>query len=143
MHYISIRGHPERTLRYMVVATFAVPGSFVIAATALGPHFAADAGFLSVALAWAIGYPLAFAALAFLVVKTIDLPLGRYLSGSAQIVACAAAGIAVGFAVDLALSHASDILRLAAIGGSALATIAILLATWQGITPRSITASLK
>jgi hypothetical protein len=127
----------------MVVATFAVPGSFVVAAATVGHHFAADAGFLSVALAWAIGYPLAFAALAFLVVKTIELPLGRYVQSSMPIVVCTAAGIAVGFAIDLALPHESDILRLAAIGGSALATIAILLATWQGITPRSIAASLK
>ena len=136
-------GHPERTLRYMVIATFAVPGSFVLAAATLGHSFALDAGFLSVALAWAIGYPLAFAALAFFVVKTIDLPVGRYVGSSIPIVACAAAGIAVGFGIDLALPHASDIIRLVAIGGSALATIAILLATWQGITPRSIAASLK
>lgn len=136
-------GHPERTLRYMVIATFAVPASFVLAAATLGSHFAHDAGFLSVALAWAFGYPLAFAALAFLVVKTIDLPVGRYVRSSAPIVACAAGGIAIGLVIDLALPHASDIIRLAAIGGSALATIAILLARSQGITPRSIAASLK
>jgi O-antigen/teichoic acid export membrane protein len=136
-------GHPERTLRYMTIATFAVPGSFVLAAATLASHFASDAGFLSVALAWAFGYPLAFAALALLVVKTIDLPVGRYVRSSIPIMACAAAGIAVGLGIDLALPHANDIIRLAAIGGSALATIAILLATWQGITPRSIAASLK
>jgi O-antigen/teichoic acid export membrane protein len=136
-------GYPQRTLRYMVVATFAVPGSFVLGAELLGPMFAHDAGFLSVAVAWAIGYPLAFVALSYLVVKTIDLPVGRYVAQSIPIIVCAAAGVAVGFAVDLALGNASDAVRLVSIGGSALATIALLLATWQNITPRSIAASLK
>jgi O-antigen/teichoic acid export membrane protein len=136
-------GHPERTLRYMLIATIAVPGSFVLGAAALGPHLASDAGFLSVALAWALGYPLAFAALAFLVVKTIELPVGTYVATSFPIVVCAIAGIAVGFAVDFAVPHASDVTRLAAIGGSALATIGLLLATWQGITPKRIARSLK
>jgi O-antigen/teichoic acid export membrane protein len=138
-------GHPERTLRYMVVATFAVPASFVIGAAAFGPMFAApDARFLSVALAWAIGYPIAFAALAFLVVRTIELPLGRYVSACIPIIICAVVAIAVGFAVDLLLvPHASDPIRLAAIAGSALATIGLLLAFWQKVTPRSIAASLK
>jgi O-antigen/teichoic acid export membrane protein len=136
-------GYPQRTLRYMVIATVAVPGSFVLAAKLLGPSFIADARFLSVAVAWAIGYPLAFAALIYLVVRTIDLPVGRYISQSLPIIACATAGIAVGFAIDLALPHAGDALRLGAIAGAALATIALLLATWQKITPRFIAASLK
>lgn len=136
-------GYPQRTLRYMVIATFAVPASFVLGAKLLGPSFAADAGFLSVAVAWAIGYPIAFVALSYLVVRTIDLPVGRYVGQSLPILVCAGAGIAIGFAVDVAIGGVSDVVRLVAIGGSALATIALLLATWQGITPRSIAASLK
>jgi hypothetical protein len=136
-------GYPQRTLRYMIVATFAVPASFLLAARFLGPTFADDARFLSVAVAWAIGYPLAFAALAYLVVRTIDLPVRLYLRESLPLVVCAAAGLAIGFAVDFAIGNASDVVRLIAIGGSALATIMLLLVTWQKITPRSITASLK
>lgn len=138
-------GHPERTLRYMVIATFAVPGSFILGAAVFGPMFAApDARFLSVALAWALGYPLAFAALAYLVVRTIELPLGRYVAACIPIMICAGAGIAVGFAVDLlAVPDASDPLRLVTIAGSALATILLLLAFWQKVTPRSVAASLK
>ena len=136
-------GYPQRTLRYMVIATFAVPASFVLGAKLLGPSFTADARFLSVAVAWAVGYPLAFAALAYLVVRTIDLPVGRYVSQSLPIMVCTAAGIAVGFTIDLALPRAGDGLRLVAIAGAALTTIAVLLATWQKITPRFIAASLK
>src|SRR5262249_8570255 len=64
-------GRPELTLRYMVSATVAVPAMFVIGALALGHRL----GFLSVAVAWAAGYPLAFAVLAYLVVRSIELPL--------------------------------------------------------------------
>jgi len=136
-------GYPQRTLRYMVIATFAVPGSFVLGAKLLGHAFAADAGFLSVAVAWAIGYPLAFVALSYLVVRTIDLPVGRYITQSVPIMICAGAGIAVGFTIDLAMPDAPDALRLVSISASALTTIAILLATWQKITPKFIASSLK
>jgi O-antigen/teichoic acid export membrane protein len=133
-------GRPELTLRYMVVASLAVPASFLLGAKLLGPSM----GFLSVAVAWAIGYPIAFAALAYLVVKTIRLPLREYVAGTWGIVATCAIGAGVGFAVDyLVVPHAGDVTRLVAIGGSALATIAILLATWQKITPRSIAAAMK
>jgi O-antigen/teichoic acid export membrane protein len=133
-------GRPNLTLRYMVVATVAVPSSFLIGANLLGPSI----GFLSVAAAWAIGYPIAFAVLAYLVVHTIKLPIGTYLRQTWGIVACCAVGCGVGLAVDyLVVPHAGDVVRLVAIGGSALAAMAFLLATWQKITPRSIAASMK
>jgi hypothetical protein len=45
--------------------------------------------------------------------------------------------------MSLALRHAGPVLRLAAIGGTAFGVIGLLLAVWQGITPRSIGKSLK
>ena len=133
-------GKPELTLRYMIVATFAVPGSFLLGAVVFGPSM----GFLSVAVAWAIGYPIAFAMLAYLVVKTVELPVREYVAGTWGIIATCAIGCGVGFAIDFALPAAtSDAIRLGAIGGGALVTIAALLATWQKITPRSIAASMK
>ena len=136
-------GRPELTLRYMIIATICVPGSFVLGAIVLRGYFAYDAQFLSVAVAWAIGYPIAFVALSYLVVKTIDLPFREYLAGSGGIVGTCGAGIAAGFAVSLALPHATDIVRMIAIVGAQLAVTAALLVTWQKITPRSIAASLR
>ena len=92
-------GRPELTLRYMMLATVAVPSSFWIGAKLLGPSI----GFLSVAVAWAIGYPIAFAVLVYLVVKTIDLPLRRYIRETWGVVASCGLGIAVGLAISLAL----------------------------------------
>ncbi len=132
-------GHPERTLRYMVIAAIVVPTMFVVSANVLGDRM----GFMSVAVGWAVGYPIAFIVLSWLVIKGIDLPLGQYLSGAWGIIGTCAAGLAAGEAVSLALAHAGPAIRMFAIGGTALGVIGFLLAVWQGITPRSITRSLK
>ncbi|MEO8846721.1 MAG: oligosaccharide flippase family protein [Kofleriaceae bacterium] len=131
-------GRPDLTLRYMIVATFAVPGSFLLGAKLLGPSM----GFLSVALAWAIGYPIAFAVLAYLVMHTIKLPVREYLRASWGIIASCGIAAGVGFGVALLLPTASDVVRLVAIGGSALITMALLFTYWQKLTPRSISRSL-
>ena len=132
-------GRPEYTLRYMIIATIAVPGSFWLGAELLGDRL----WFLSVAVAWAIGYPLAFVALAYLVTRTIGLDLREYVRGTWGVVACCAIGTAVGFATSAALPDASDVVRIIAVGGGALVVIAVMLATWQKITPRSIATALR
>jgi O-antigen/teichoic acid export membrane protein len=132
-------GRPELTLRYMIVAAVAVPGSFLLAAYTLGDRM----GLLSVALAWAVGYPIAFLVLSYLVAKTIALPLGPYLRGAWGIVGCCLAGLVGGLGVSVALADAGDLVRMLAIGGTSLVVTIALLATWQHITPRSIAASLK
>jgi O-antigen/teichoic acid export membrane protein len=132
-------GHPERTLRYMVIATIAVPGGFLIAANLLGDQI----GFLSVAVGWAVGYPLAFAVLSFLVVKGIRLPLRAYLVGAWGIIGCCLAGLVAGAAVSYALRDAGDLVRLLAVGTTSLGVIILMLAFWQDITPKSISRSLK
>jgi O-antigen/teichoic acid export membrane protein len=132
-------GRPELTLRYMAIAAVAVPGSFVLGADLLGARF----GMLSVAMAWAAGYPIAFAALSYLVARSIGLPIGPYLRGSWGIIGCCLAGLVAGAAVSAGLPGASDVTRMLAIGGAALAVTFALLATWQRITPRSIAAAIR
>jgi O-antigen/teichoic acid export membrane protein len=131
-------GKPSLTLRYMIVATIAVPASFLAGAIVLGPHI----GFLSVAVAWAIGYPIAFAVLAYLVAQTVKLPLGEYVRSTWGIIASCAIGAGVGFAVD-AMITTGELVRLLAVGGSALATMALLFIFWQKITPSSLGRSFK
>jgi PST family polysaccharide transporter len=132
-------GRPEATLRYMVIATVAVPGCFVLGAWLLGPQL----GLLSVAIAWAVGYPIAFAVLSYMVARSIELPLRAYLRGAWGIVGCMLAGTAAGLAVSYAIPDASDGARLAAISATSLVVALGLLVTWQGITPRSIRASMR
>ena len=132
-------GRPDLTLRYMTVATLAVPGSFLLGAGVLGDRY----GLLSVAAAWAIGYPIAFAALSYLVARSIALPLGAYLRGSWGITGCCLAGLVVGAGVSLVLPRAGDLTRMVVVGGAATAVTFALLATWQNITPRTVRAALK
>jgi O-antigen/teichoic acid export membrane protein len=132
-------GHPERTLRYMVVAAIVVPGMFVLSANVLGDHL----NFLSVAVGWAVGYPLAFAVLSYLVIKAIDLPLIDYWKAAWGIIGCCLGGFIAGLATKLAMSGASDKLRLVVVSAVTFSVILLLLAFWQKITPRSISASMK
>ena len=66
--------------------------TFVAGANLFGDRL----GFLSVAVAWAVGYPLAFAVLSYLVVKAVELPLGPYLRGAWGIVGCSLGALAAG-----------------------------------------------
>lgn len=132
-------GRPELTLRYMVSATVLVPAMFVIGALVLGDWL----GFLSVAVAWAAGYPVAFAVLVYVVVRSIDLPVGPYLRASGGIFGCCAGGALAGLLMSLALAEMSDGVRMVAVGVTSLAITVALLAVWQGITPRSIAAALR
>lgn len=132
-------GRPEWTLRYMVVAAVVVPTMFVVGANVLGGSI----GLLSVAVAWAIGYPIAFAVLAFLIVKGIALPLGTYVKQTWGILACCAAGFGAGQAVEFALAGATPGVRVLAVGGTALVVTMGLLAATQGVTPSGIRRALK
>ena len=132
-------GRPELTLRYMIVATITVPASFWLGAMVLGDSL----GFRSVAVAWGVGYPIAFAALAYLVIRTIDLPVRRYVSGVSGVLASCGVGIASGFAARYLLADAGETTRMAGSAGVMLAVTVVLLVFWQKITPRSIASSLK
>lgn len=132
-------GRPELTLRYMTVAAVIVPGGFVLAAKLLGPQL----GFLSVAVAWAVCYPIAFAVLMFLVVKTLELPAGAYLRASWGIAGCCIGGALAGLGVSWLLRDAGDLVRMFAVGGTAIVVMGALIATWQKITPRSIAAAIR
>jgi O-antigen/teichoic acid export membrane protein len=132
-------GRPELTLRYMVAATLVVPAMFVVGALVLGDRL----GLLSVAVAWAVGYPLAFAVLAYLVVRSIDLPLGPYLRAAGGIFGCCVGSALGGLLVSLALEGMSDGVRMGVVGGTSLVVMLVLLVVWQGITPRSIASALR
>jgi len=132
-------GHPERTLRYMVIAAIVVPGMFVVSANVLGDRI----GFLSVAIGWAVGYPIAFGALSYLVIKAICLPMREYLHAAWGIVGCCLGGFLAGLVLKQFLGGVSDSARMIMVAGTALFVTATLLATWQKITPRSISRTLK
>ena len=88
-------------------------------------------------------FALAFLVLGYLVVKSIELPLGEYLRQSWGMIGCCAAGAAAGLAVSLAIPHAGDLVRMIAVGGTSIVVMLTLVVTWQKITPKSIKAALQ
>jgi O-antigen/teichoic acid export membrane protein len=136
-------GRPELTLRYMVIATIFVPTSFVLGAVFLAGQFAPPAAFLSVAVAWAIGYPVAFAALSYLVVRTIRLPVRDYLVATGGVIASCGLGIAAGFGVSALLPDLRHVPHMILTGGTSLVVTALFLVYWQNLTPRAVARSLR
>jgi O-antigen/teichoic acid export membrane protein len=132
-------GHPERTLRYMVVAAITMPTMFILGANLLGARL----GLLSVAVAWAVGYPLAFAVLAWLIVGAIKMSVSSYAKSTRGVLACCVAGYGAGEGVELAVGDLSPGLRMIVVGGTALVVILGLLAATQDVTPKGIAKAIK
>lgn len=132
-------GHPERTFRYTLTASVALPLSYIAGAVVLGPVL----GFESVAVAWAIGYPIAFGVLLWLALTTIDLPARRFVRQVIGIPACTIAAIALGFGVELLGAALPLGVRLVATVAVMLVAIGLLLAYTQGLSVRAAIKSLK
>jgi O-antigen/teichoic acid export membrane protein len=131
-------GRPELTLRYMLVAAFVTTSGYVIGALTLGDAL----GPLSVAVAWAVFYPIAFALLAYVVAKTIALPKREYLRATVGLFGCAGAAWLAGAAVQLAMASTSPFLRLVASSSVALLVMTVLVDRWQGLSYRTMKTAL-
>ena len=68
-------GRPGRTLLYNAIAAVLLPCAFLGFARVLGPHF----GFLSVAIAWAVAYPVAFGAVVSMGLAELEIGPVEYL----------------------------------------------------------------
>jgi O-antigen/teichoic acid export membrane protein len=130
---------PMLTLRYMVIASIVLPLLFVLFAMILGPWL----GFLSVAIAWAVGYPVAFAALLYMTTTVLEMRIADLLRRVAGIAACAAAATIASLAVHLALTAAPASARFAAAASVLVLVFFALLARFEGITLRSVARSLR
>lgn len=130
---------PLMTLRYMVIASIVLPLLFLVSAVALGPAL----GFESVALAWAVGYPIAFAALLYMVLDVLELRARDFARRIGGVVLCAAAAILASYAVHLAGAGLPAGLRFAASTAVMLVGFAALLARYQKITIGSVARSLR
>lgn len=132
-------GRPGLTLIYTVVAAIVLPASFVASAVTFGQEH----GALSVAMAWAVGYPIAFAVLAMLAMRQIHLSAADYLKRIIGIPLCAAAAIAVGGMVRWLAADMPPPVSLILTGATIVASFLLLLAYTQGISPRSVALAIK
>jgi O-antigen/teichoic acid export membrane protein len=132
-------GKPERTLRYMTVAAIAMPLMYWLGAVVLGDSM----DFESVAIAWAVGYPIAFAILMYLVIRTLDWSLVEYLREVGGVAVCMLAAGALAAGVHYLLVDLTTGLRLLATMAVVLVTSGFLLAYTQGLTLRTAIASMR
>lgn len=132
-------GRPGLTLIYTVVAAVVLPICFFAFAWWLN-----DWGYLSVATAWAAGYPIAFVVLMILAVGIVGLPLAYYLKRILGIPGCALVGFAAGFGLKALVGDAlTPGWRLVVVGGASVVVTLTLLAYLQGMSPAAIARAIK
>ncbi|MEZ4402811.1 MAG: oligosaccharide flippase family protein [Kofleriaceae bacterium] len=132
-------GKPNRTLVYMVVASVVLPLLFVLFAKYLGPRLGVE----SVAVAWAVGYPIAFVVLLLLVTYTLDLAVVDFLRSTVGVPLCIGAAAVVGFGVKQLVLGLSLGVRMASVTVAIVAVAGVLLAYTQGLSPRQARAALR
>ncbi|MBX3160650.1 MAG: oligosaccharide flippase family protein [Deltaproteobacteria bacterium] len=123
-------GHASRSLRYTVAATVVMPLAFAASAWALGPSL----GYASVAVAWAVAYPIAFAVLIYLAMQTLDWSARAYFAR----IAPTALAILVAGSVGALVHAVAPAQRLALSALATLATAAALLAPELRAAVRSL-----
>ena len=132
-------GRPSLTLLYTAVAAVVVPAMFILAAMFLG----AQLSYLSVALAWVLGYPFAFAVLLFLALRLLGIGILTYLRRIAGIPLCVGGAFLGGLAARNLSTGIDSILQLAIVAAILLLVLGLLLARFEGISPRSILRHLQ
>lgn len=131
-------GRPELTLRYQLFATVALSTMYVVMSSALHSQ-----GAFSVAIAWAIGYPLAFALLVYMVFEQLELKLAAYVRAFWKIPVLVVIGSLVGLGVKLMVGGLTVPLRFALTGGTVVVVSFALLGTLEAYSPRAIIRSLR
>ena len=130
-------GHARDALVYHVVAAIALPAAFAAAA-----WLVPDAGFVAVAWAWAVAYPLVFGVLLAQTLARCAVPLSAYARQLVGVVACGGVAAALGIAVHAALP-APPLLRLLAVAVVIVVGFGVLLARVERVTPRSVLRALR
>jgi O-antigen/teichoic acid export membrane protein len=131
-------GRPDLTLRYQLTAALVLSTLFIVFA-AVFPR----ASYLSVAVAWAIGYPIAFGVLLAMVFDQMNLRARELFARVRRIIGLLVAAAIAGGVVHAALAHVDAAVRL---GVSALVVIGGgmgLLVVFGELKPRAIVESLR
>ena len=132
-------GKPERTFTYMVTAAVALPLSFFFGAQILGPVM----GFESVAVAWVVGYPIAFAVLVFMATHTLGWSVAKYLRAIGGVSLCMIGAGLVAWLAHWLMGSIPGWIRLSATAAVVLLVAGLLLAYTQGISLRSAKRALS
>lgn len=132
-------GRPDRTLRYMLTAAIVLPALYVASSEVLG----ARVDMLAVPIAWAFGYPIAFAVLLYFALHTLELRALTLLRMVGGVMLCLLGAAVVALAAHTLLAATPAAVRLIATVAVYLVAMGLLLAYTQGISIRSVSASLR
>ncbi len=132
-------GHPNRTFVYTLTASITLPLAFIAGAALFGDRM----GYLSVAVAWAIGYPIAFAVLIWLAAYTLSWTVWGYLRAIGGVALCMIAAAVVGLGVHHLFGSLPAGVRLLATIVVIVTATGVLLAYTQGLSLRTAIRALK
>ena len=132
-------GRPALTLLYTAVAAVVLPTLFVISAELLGDRYQE----MSVAIGWAVGYPIAFIVLFAMALRLLELPLREYLRRSMGIPVLAAVAMGAAAGARWLVGGAPAWVRLSATTTVMVGVFFVLLAYFEGISPRSVMLAIK
>jgi O-antigen/teichoic acid export membrane protein len=132
-------GHPERTFNYMLSAAIVLPLAFIGFSVVLG----GELDYVSVAIAWAVGYPLAFAVLIWLAVHTLGWSIGGYVRAVGGVLACLVASGVLALVAHRFMPALAPSLRLLITATVVALSAGLLLAYTQGLSLRTAMRSMK
>jgi O-antigen/teichoic acid export membrane protein len=126
-------GRPDRTFTYTTTAAVVMPIAFSLGAIILGDRL----GFVSVSVAWAIGYPIAWGILLYLAVYTIKWSVLAYLRAVVGVGVCIVGAAIAAAGVHYLCGDLPAWLRLLATAITVVGVAGTLLAYTQGLSLRS------
>jgi polysaccharide transporter, PST family len=131
-------GYPNRTFVYTLTASITLPIAFVIGAIVLK-----DLDYLSVAVAWGVGYPIAFAVLIVLAMYSLEWKTWAYFRSVAGVAGCMLGAGVVAYIAYLPLGSVAPWLRLVLISVVVVVSCGALLAYTQGMSIRTAMRAMK
>jgi O-antigen/teichoic acid export membrane protein len=129
-------GRSDKSLRYQASAAFILSLSFVIGAN-LGSSLDA------VAIAWAVGYPLAFIVLARIVLEQLGIGAWAFVKPFGRLALIPLVAGVVGLVVRLVLGDTAPLLRLAITGSTIIVVSIAGLVIFEDYSPRAIIKRLR
>lgn len=131
-------GRPTLNLIYTSVAAVVLTICFVVCANLLGERY----GSTSVAIAWLIGYPVAFMVLVKMAFGILQMPSYKLYARLAGILGCGLAATAMAGLAKWACMDLPIVMRAAVVALVMLGSYALLLSRFQGISFRSVRSAL-
>jgi len=130
-------GHAGDALAYHALAAVVLPAAFVTAA-----WVAPELGYVAVAWAWAIAYPVVFAVVLWRALVRCHVTLATYVARTARVFACGLVAAVAAYAVHAVLPGPAPV-RLVVVVIATLTSYAVMLAWLEDLTPRSLWRTVR